>query len=384
MRPTLLPNLRRLWRDAQTLQLGSDPDHAVVIRLSRPAASRALDLLDGSATTSGLLAGAAQLGVSELDVEEIVDLLRRLGLVLGAHELTPSALPEGVRRRLRIEAAAIALRRRVGLQIPTGARTRQSAERGQVTTLPERADTQAQSSAKITHSPTPAEILRRRADACVLIAGDGPLVAPVAAALAAAGVGHIAPALDGVIRPGDIMVGGFGADDVRRSRAVANADAVTRAAPGTDLSAARSKRAAFVVQFGARPSATLGARGIRLRHLPVLEVGIRLGTVVIGPLVRPRASPCRNCLELHRKDRDPAWPVLMAQLATAPSGEEEPCAQTTALAGAAYAADEVLAYLDGAQPRTEAAIVEIARPGEARRRAWAAHPRCACRRRSSR
>jgi bacteriocin biosynthesis cyclodehydratase domain-containing protein len=217
-----------------------------------------------------------------------------------------------------------------------------------------------------------------------LVAGDGPLVAPVAAALAAAGVGHIDPALDGVIRPGDILVGGFGADDVRRPRAVAIADAVTRAAPGTDLSAARSKRAAFVVQFGARPSATLGARGVRLRHLPVLEVGIRLGTVVIGPLVRPRTSPCRNCLELHRRDRDPVWPVLKAQLATAPSGDEEPCAQTTALAGAAYVAEEVLTYLDGAQPRTEAAIVEITRPGEARRRAWAAHPRCQCRRRSSR
>jgi hypothetical protein len=74
----------------------------------------------------------------------------------------------------------------------------------------------------------------------------------------------------------------------------------------------------------------------------------------------------------------------MAQLATAPSGDEEPCAQTTALAGAAYAADEVLTFLDGAQPRTEAAIVEIARPGEMRRRTWAAHPTCECRRRSSR
>jgi bacteriocin biosynthesis cyclodehydratase domain-containing protein len=355
MRPTLLPNLRRLWRDAQTLQLGSDPDHAVVIRFARPAASRALDLLDGSATTSGLRAGAAQLGVAQLDVEEIVDLLRRLGLVLGAHELTPSALPEGTRRRLSIEAAAIALRRRAK-SIPSPAEI-------------------------IRTATTPAEIIRRRSEACVLVAGDGPLVAPVAAALAAAGVGHIDPALDGVIRPGDVLVGGFSAADVRQPRAVAIADAVTRAAPGTDLSKARSKRAAFVVQFGARPSATLGARGVRLRHLPVLEVGIRLGTVVIGPLVRPRASPCRNCLELHRQDRDPVWPVLKAQLATAPSGDEEPCAQTTALAGAAYVAEEVLTYLDGAEPRTEAAIVEITRPGEMRRRTWDAHPRCDCRRR---
>ena len=295
MRPTLLPNLRRLWRDAQTLQIGSDPDHAVVLRLSRPAASRALDLLDGSATTTGLLAGAAELGVDGGDVEEIVDLLRRLGLVLGAHEFTPSTLPEGVRRRLRVEAAAIALRRRTGK-----------------------------------HTLTPAEILRRRADACVLVAGDGPLVTPVAAMLAAAGVGHIDPAVDGLTRPGDVQVGGLGPDDLRRPRAIATASAVTRAAPGTDLSpvraSARARRTSFVVQFGARPSAPLGARGIRLRHVPRLEVGIRLGTVVIGPLVRPNASPCRSCLDLHRQDRDPAWPVLQAQLATAPTGDEEPCA----------------------------------------------------------
>jgi len=352
MRPTLLPNLRRLWRDAQTLQIGSDPDHAVVLRLSRPAASRALDLLDGSATTTGLLAGAAELGVDGNDVQEIVDLLQRLGLVLGAHELTPSTLPEGDRRRLRVEAAAIALRQR-----------------------------------SRNPSLTPAEILRRRADACVLVAGDGPLVAPVAATLAAAGVGHIDPAVDGLTRPGDLLVGGLGADDVRRPRAIATGAAVTRTAPGTDLSPARAPvkgragRVSFVVQFGARPSAPLDARGVRLRHTAVLEVSIRLGTVVIGPLVRPYASPCRTCLDLHRRDRDPAWPVLKAQLATAPSGEEEPCAQTTALAGAAYAAEEVLAYLDGGEPRTEAAIVEVARAGETRRRTWAAHPRCDCRRR---
>src|SRR5690348_17080142 len=144
MRPTLLPNLRRLWRDAQTLQLGSDPDQAVVLRLARPAASRALDLLDGSATISGLVAGAGKLGLDGRDVEEIVDLLRRLGLVLGAHELTPSSLPEGVRRRLHIEAAAIALRRRTDPRATTRHADQQATSRAdqQATS---RADQQATS-----------------------------------------------------------------------------------------------------------------------------------------------------------------------------------------------------------------------------------------------
>jgi bacteriocin biosynthesis cyclodehydratase domain-containing protein len=348
MRPTLLPNLRRLWRDAQTLQLGSDPESAVVLRLARPDVSRALDLLDGSATTPGLIDAAAGLGLDGGDVREIVETLRNVGLVLGAHELTPSGLPEGLRRRLSPEGAAIALRRRAALDQATD---------------------------------PPAEALRRRAEAHVLVAGDGPLVAPVAAILAAAGVGHVDPALDGLARPGDVLVGGFGADDVDQPRTIAAGRAVNRVAPGTNLSPVRASNVTFVIPFGPRQSPALAARGFRLRHVPRLEVAIRLGTVVVGPFVRPHGSPCLTCLDLHRRDRDPAWPVLQAQLATAPAADDEPCGQTTALAGAAFAADEVLAYLDGTELRTEGAIVEIARPGEIRRRIWTAHPRCDCRRR---
>jgi bacteriocin biosynthesis cyclodehydratase domain-containing protein len=359
MRPTLLPNLRRLWRDGQTLQIGSDPHKAVVLELARSDVVRLLDLLDGSCTAPSVLGAAARYGLSEDDARSVLDALRGSGLLLGAHELTPAGLPEGVRRRLTVEAAAIALRRR-----PTPANA------PALTNLPMPSD-----------APTPADVLRRRANARVLVTGDGPLIAPVASALAAAGVGHLDAALDGLAQAGDVLVGGLSADDVQQPRAIATAAAVSRAAPGTDLSPVRAGSAPFVVQFGGRHPTALANRGLRLRNLPRLEVGIRQGTVVVGPLVRPHASPCSECLDLHRKDRDPAWPVLKAQLATAPDGDDEPCAHTTALAGAAYAAEEVLAYLDGGEVRTEAAIVEIARPGEQKRRIWTAHPRCDCRRR---
>ena len=51
-------------------------------------------------------------------------------------------------------------------------------------------------------------------------------------------------------------------------------------------------------------------------HLPVVTTGAR---AVVGPLVdgRPR-SPCLWCLDLHRSDRDDAWPTVMAQVATVP------------------------------------------------------------------
>jgi bacteriocin biosynthesis cyclodehydratase domain-containing protein len=112
----------------------------------------------------------------------------------------------------------------------------------------------------------------------------------------------------------------------------------------------------------------------------VLTAGIRDGVVLVGPLVRPGGSPCWHCLELHRNDRDPAWPVIAAQLATAGDGGGT-CALTTAIAAAAYAAEEVLSYVDGRSWHTDGAAVEIDRPGEIRRRSWTAHPRCGCQRR---
>jgi bacteriocin biosynthesis cyclodehydratase domain-containing protein len=215
----------------------------------------------------------------------------------------------------------------------------------------------------------------------VLVAGDGPLVAPLATALAGAGVGHLEPVVEGTATPADVAVGGLGCDDVRAPRALATSTAITRHAPWADVSLARSDHVDFLVRVGDRRLDALARRGMRLHRLPRLEVHVRLGTVLVGPLVRPSRSPCRGCLDLHRQDRDPAWPALAAQLATAPNGVGEPCSLTTAMAGAAFAADEVLSYLDGAAVRTEAAIVEIARPGEFRRRVWGAHPRCDCRRR---
>jgi bacteriocin biosynthesis cyclodehydratase domain-containing protein len=440
MRPTLLPNLRRLWRDERTVQLGTDPASAIILELHRPELARVLDLLDGSHTEQALLTTADALGLDEEDVLDLVRALQAVGLVVGAHALLPSGLPATVHSRLSVEAAAIALRLR---NEPTGSRTSwrgggagdgrrrepddaleatdgghgndagedraagegsggqggdpggepgsSGAGGGQGTghgTGPggERTSGAGRGQSRLGSGPggarrSPADVLRRRCAARVIVAGDGPLVAPLAAVLASSGVGHVDPVVDGVTGVADVLVGGLSSDDVRSSRAIATATAIVRFAPGADVSSVRADNVDFVVRVGDRQPPALARRGVRLNSLPRLEVTVRLGTVLVGPLVRPSGSPCRRCLDLHRRDRDPAWPVLAAQLATAPPGDGEPCALTTALAGAAFAADEVLAFLDGAAGRTEAAIVEIPRAGEFRRREWAAHPRCDCRRR---
>ncbi|MEV6932141.1 hypothetical protein AB0M46_47695, partial [Dactylosporangium sp. NPDC051485] len=228
---------------------------------------------------------------------------------------------------------------------------------------------------------TPADVLRRRTAARVVVAGEGPLVAPLATALAGAGVGHVDPLVDGPATRGDVAVGGLAWSDVSEPRTLATSSAIARIAPGVDVSSVRADNVDFLVRVGDRHPPGLARRGYRLHALPRLELTVRLGTVLVGPLVRPAGSPCRTCLDLHRIDRDPAWPVMAAQLATAPPGGGEPCSVTTVMAGAAFAAEEVLAYLDGDPVRTEAALVEIPRAGETVRREWSAHPRCTCRRR---
>lgn len=46
-------------------------------------------------------------------------------------------------------------------------------------------------------------------------------------------------------------------------------------------------------------------------HLPIVFSGSRVG---IGPLVRPGVSACLACVAAHRRDDDPMWPHVAAQL----------------------------------------------------------------------
>ncbi|HEY8472647.1 MAG TPA: TOMM precursor leader peptide-binding protein [Natronosporangium sp.] len=319
-RPTLVPGLRRIWRGRCSLQLGVDPARAVVLELPDPRAAQVLDLLDGTRSERTVITEAERLGVPEPTTRSLLAALRQAGLVLGAQSLLPHNLPEPIRRRLADEAAALALR---GADAPG----------------------------------TPAQILRRRAAAKVVVAGDGRLLTPVAVALAESGVGHVAPATE------------------------AAAEAIRRAAPGTATAPLRRSETTFAVHVGALGPANLIAAGYARYRVPHLLVAIRDGTALIGPLVPPRGQPCLNCLDLHRRDRDPAWPRLAAELAAA---GDEPCATTTRLAAAGLAAAEVLSWLDGGEPATLGALVELAAPGQLRRRSWPPHPRCDCARASAR
>jgi bacteriocin biosynthesis cyclodehydratase domain-containing protein len=149
---------------------------------------------------------------------------------------------------------------------------------------------------------------------------------------------------------------------------------VVAAAPETETHSVRRGGASLIVQLGfEQPVALLAASHVARRQAH-LAVTIRDGSVLVGPLVRPTGKPCLNCVELHRRDRDAGWPTP----GVTPGNAVEPCTVATLLAATAFAAGEVLEFLDGGTPQTFGAAVEISGPGRFRRRTWPPHPGCTC------
>lgn len=52
--------------------------------------------------------------------------------------------------------------------------------------------------------------------------------------------------------------------------------------------------------------------------VPHLPVAFERQAAVVGPLVFPGRTPCLSCRDAHEQQRDPAWPMLHAQLVARP------------------------------------------------------------------
>ena len=82
----------------------------------------------------------------------------------------------------------------------------------------------------------------------------------------------------------------------------------------------------------------------------------------VGPLVISGLTPCLTCLDLHRTDWDPAWPVLLSQLGRRAGAAVSPTVSAPLRhVVAAEVGAEVLALAGGARPRTVGNVVALGR-----------------------
>ena len=77
----------------------------------------------------------------------------------------------------------------------------------------------------------------------------------------------------------------------------------------------RPRRRPDLVILADSPRRELPAALVR-RMVPHLTASASEAIGVVGPLVLPGRSACLRCLDLARAERDPAWPLILAQLAS--------------------------------------------------------------------
>jgi hypothetical protein len=339
MRLALKPGLLPVWRDGDTLQIGIDPRRGVVVRGAAPAATL-VALLDGSRDEQAVRAAARAEGIADEVADRLITVLVAAGVLDDFPAQALRVVPDAVRARLAPELATTSLAHGDG---DGGARS-----------------------------------LARRSGAYVRIHGAGRVGAGIATLLASSGVGHVACLDTTMAFPADLLPSGLSVADVGEPRSAGVARAIGRTAPEVRTSDNARKLpdvAVLTGQHGPELAARLMEQ--RVPHLTA-TAGEAIG--VVGPLVIPGRSACLRCLDLARTERDPAWPLIAAQLiGRHPVTPACDCVLATSVA--AQASAQLLAFVDrgGRAAAVTNGTLEMVLPDwRWRRRTWRPHPRCGC------
>ncbi|TLS39720.1 TOMM precursor leader peptide-binding protein [Streptomyces montanus] len=358
MHPMVKPALRRAWRDLNTVQFGMAPAHAMVLGPMDTATGSFLTLLDGTRGIPLLRDEGRRMGLPDRRVDGLVERLAGAGLLDDATGGGPDAdalrAKKAVLDRLRPDLASLSL-----------------------------------------VAPEPGDGMRRlaaRRSLRVQVRGAGRVGVVLAAALAAAGVGHVDVRDGGCVEPWDVAPGGLSADSIGERREEAARRAVRRAAPdrpprrgGQSPSEEADPGFSLVIiaprdGLAAHAPEPTAAEPLIASGTPHLYAGVVEGTGIVGPLVLPGDTACAGCLDRGRGDRDPTWPRLLAQWRSGRQPDQVPaCDLTLSATVAGLAAGHALAFLDGELPSSAGARWEASVPGFSwhARPVWP-HPACPC------
>ncbi len=358
--PRVKPALRRGWRDLDTVQFGMTPAHAMTLGPVDTVTGTFLDLLNGTRGMGLLREEAVRMGLPEDHADRLVERLSDAGLLddatgggAGADSLRerPHALD-----RLRSDLASLSLT-----------------------------------------APAPGDAARRLAARRALrvqVRGVGRVGAALAALLSAAGVGEVDVRDGGCVEPWDVAPGGHPPGSVGERRSDAARRLVRDAAPerpprrGAPCPFRDDTGFALVLltprdDLAVHSPDPLDSEPLLAAGIPHLYAGVVEATGVVGPLVLPGETPCAECLQRWRVERDPTWPRLLAQWRSRRPRTPPACDVALAAAVAGTAAGHALAFLDGLSaagaPHAAGVRWEAALPAlRWRAREVAAHPDCPC------
>ncbi|MFL6070040.1 MAG: TOMM precursor leader peptide-binding protein [Actinomycetes bacterium] len=324
----LRPGLTLAWRSDDALQLGVDDPNPVVLN-GLPAQCRAaLALMDGTSTGDAILARLAATGPTD-GICELIDRLMAMG-----------ALVDGGRW-------------------PGGANVAVAARDQLLPDLMARAPRD------------PDRWWESLARTHVTVVGASRLGAIIACALSSGGVGRVTVDDSRPVTAADVALGGFQRSDVgqRRSELLAS-----RADLQTMKSSAEAKRQIWVITDAVDIDAK--ARSLTAQHSPFLIASCRERVGWVGPLVVPGVTACHFCVQLHRRDHDPAWPQVWRQR----TWDATPVALASAAAVTAHiAASHVVEWTCGAAVPSMRGVVEVdSEFGMAGFHPTPPHPECGC------
>lgn len=124
-------------------------------------------------------------------------------------------------------------------------------------------------------------------------------------------------------------------------------------------------------------------RALTRERIPHLQVRVRDGVGLVGPLVLPGLTSCLHCADHHRAALEPEWPMLAAQLQRVPGRADTGTVHATAALAHTQIEQLTNALRVGATatpPELADRVLELhSRPTRVQASHWPAHALCDCR-----